>query len=154
MNAKERLETAIGLFRENYNCSQSVFSVFAPGCNIKEKDARRIASGFGSGMGALQKTCGAVTGGIMALGAANFDETNFADSRMLVYKLVRRLVIRFEAKHGTVECFPLLGADITTPKGLAAAREQNLFQLKCEIYVADACAILEELMAETGGKNP
>jgi C_GCAxxG_C_C family probable redox protein len=153
MNPKERLDTAIRLFRENFNCSQAVFSVFSRTCDINEKDARRIASGFGSGMGALQKTCGAVTGGIMALGAANFDETNIADSRMLVYKLVRRLVIRFEAKHGTVECFPLLGADITNAKGLAAAREQNLFTIKCETYISDACAVLEELMRETGGKK-
>jgi C_GCAxxG_C_C family probable redox protein len=154
MNSRERLDTAIRLFRENFNCAQAVFSAFARNCNMAEKEARRIASGFGGGMGALQKTCGAVTGGIMVLGAANFDESNAADSRMLVYKQVRRLVVRFEAKHGTVECFPLLGADITTPKGLAAAREQNLFQVRCETYVSDACAMLEELMRETGGKNP
>jgi C_GCAxxG_C_C family probable redox protein len=154
MTSKERLENAIQLFRGDYNCAQSVFSVYAPDLKINETDARRIASGFGSGMGALQKTCGAVTGGIMAIGARYFDESNLAATKILVHKQVRRLVVRFEAKHGTVECFSLLGMDITTAEGLQKARERQLFQLKCEQYVLDVCGILEDLMRETGGTAP
>jgi C_GCAxxG_C_C family probable redox protein len=154
MNSKKRLDTAIRHFRGNFNCAQSVFSAYARDFEIEETDARRIASGFGGGMGALQKTCGAVTGGIMAIGAKYFDESDIAGSRTLVYKQVRRLVVRFEAKHGTVECFSLLGMDITTEEGLQRARAQQLFQLKCERYVLDVCGILEELMYETGGTAP
>jgi C_GCAxxG_C_C family probable redox protein len=149
MTSKERLDSAIALFRGDYNCAQSVFSVYARDFKIGEADARRIASGFGSGMGALQKTCGALTGGIMAIGAGYFDESDIAATKILVHRQVRRLVVRFEAKHGTVECFSLLGMDITTPEGLQKARERQLFQLKCEQYVLDACGILEDLMRET-----
>jgi len=148
MNSKERLDAAIRHFRGNFNCAQSVFSAYSRDFGIEETDARRIASGFGGGMAALQKTCGAVTGGIMAIGARYFDETDIPGSKMLVYKQVRRLVVRFEAKHGTVECFSLLGMDITTEEGLQRARERQLFQLKCEQYVLDACGILEELMGK------
>ena len=148
MTSKERLENAIRIFRGNFNCAQSVFSVYAPNFKIEEVDARRIASGFGAGMGVLQKTCGAVTGGIMAIGAKYFSETDIPGSKALVYKQVRRLVVRFEVRHGTVECFRLLGADITTEEGLRKAREQQLFQLKCEQYVLNVCGILEDLFKQ------
>jgi C_GCAxxG_C_C family probable redox protein len=149
MTSKERFDSVIRLFRGNRNCAQSVFSVYAPDLKIEEVDARRIASGFGSGMGALQKTCGAVTGGVMTIGARYFKDLDVEGSKLLVYKQVRRLVIRFEARHGSVECFPLLGMDITTQEGLLKAREQKLFELKCEQYVLDVCGILEELFGES-----
>ena len=151
MNSKERLGTAVRHFRGNFNCAQSVFSAYAQDLGIEETDARRIASGFGGGMAALQKTCGAVTGGIMVIGARYYSESDIAGSKMLVYRQVRRLVVRFEARHGTAECFPLLGMDITAEEGLQKARELGLFQLKCEQYVLDACGILEELFSDTGG---
>jgi len=81
MTSKERLENAIRIFRGNFNCVQSVFSVYAQDFKNEEADARRIASGFGAGMGVLQKTCGAVTGGIMAIGAKYFGETDIPGSK-------------------------------------------------------------------------
>jgi C_GCAxxG_C_C family probable redox protein len=144
-----RHEQAIALFRNNYNCAQSVFSFFAKELGIDEIEARRIAAGFGGGMGALQKTCGAVTGGIMALGAKFFNEQDIPTAKNLTYKEVRELIHRFEAKHGSVECRPLLGADITTAEGLKAARDGNLFHLKCEPLVLDVCSIVDELFQES-----
>jgi C_GCAxxG_C_C family probable redox protein len=149
VGTNSRYEQAIALFRNNYNCAQSVFSVFAKELGIDETEARRIAAGFGGGMGALQKTCGAVTGGIMALGPKFFNEQDIPAAKNLTYKKVRQLISRFESKHGTVECRPLLGADISTPEGLKAARDANLFHLKCEPFVLDVCSIVEELFQES-----
>jgi C_GCAxxG_C_C family probable redox protein len=142
-------DQAIALFRNNCNCAQSVFSVFAGELGIDETEALRIAAGFGGGMGALQKTCGAVTGGIMTLGAKYCNVRDIPATKNLVYGKVRQLIRRFEAKHGTVECRPLLGADISTPEGLKAARDSNLFHLKCEPFVLDVCSIVEELFQES-----
>jgi C_GCAxxG_C_C family probable redox protein len=148
MTLDERNEKVVGYFRNNFNCAQSVFSVYAPDFGTGEAEARRIACGFGGGMGALQKTCGAITGGIMALGAGYFDERDVPGTKTLVYKKVRGLIGRFESKNGSVECFPLLGVDITTEEGLKNARERMLFHHKCERYVLDVCEILDELFAE------
>jgi C_GCAxxG_C_C family probable redox protein len=84
LNPAERREKTIHLFRNNFNCAQSVFSVYGSGPGINEKTARAVGAGFGGGMGALQKTCGAVTGGIMAIGGRFFDEKNLPASKMLV----------------------------------------------------------------------
>jgi C_GCAxxG_C_C family probable redox protein len=143
---ENKSEKVIRYFRSNYNCSQSVFSVFATELDLDEKTAWAVASGFGAGMGALQKTCGAVTGGMMVLGARFFTPDDLAGGKVLVYSKVRRLVDRIEGKFGSVECFPLLGADITAEAGLKAARERLLFKEKCEPVVLEVVRILEELL--------
>ncbi len=144
--SETREEKVIRLFRGGYNCSQSVFSVFAPTLSLDEKTAWAVASGFGAGMGALQKTCGAVTGGMMVLGARFFTPDDIRGGQLLVYSKVRRLVDRIEEKYGSVECYRLLGADITNEAGLKAAREKMLFKEKCEPVVLDVVKIIEEMI--------
>ncbi|MBN2201880.1 C_GCAxxG_C_C family protein [bacterium] len=144
--SETRQEKALRFFRSGYNCSQSVFSVFSPDFGLEEKTAWAAASGFGSGMGALQKTCGAVTGGILVLGMRFFRQENTQEDKILVYSKVRRLVGRIEERFGSVECDSLLGADITNEAGLKAARERMLFKEKCEPVVLDVVKILENMI--------
>lgn len=51
----------------HYNCAQALLAAFGPDAGISEEDACRITANFGSGM-KMGGTCGAVTGGLMALG--------------------------------------------------------------------------------------
>lgn len=51
----------------HYNCAQSVLLPFAPDAGVTEEQAFRLAANFGSGM-KMAATCGAITGGLMALG--------------------------------------------------------------------------------------
>ena len=44
-------EKAAALFREGYNCAQSVFLAFEDMYEIDHKTAVRLSSGFGAGMG-------------------------------------------------------------------------------------------------------
>jgi C_GCAxxG_C_C family probable redox protein len=141
-----RVQKALVLFRGGCNCAQSVASAFCAELGLDERGIQALAAGFGSGMGALQKTCGAVTGGIMVLGASVFREADPAESKIPLYGKIRQFVHRFERKHGSVECFRLLGEDITTPEGVAGARERNLFRLRCDPLVEDACRMLGELL--------
>ena len=55
-------------FKNGFNCSQSVFSTFAPELGLDKETALKIADGFGAGMGYSAETCGAVTGAFMAIG--------------------------------------------------------------------------------------
>ena len=50
-----------------YNCAQSVVMSFAEAAGTDEETAYKFAAGFGGGM-KRGSTCGAVIGGIMALG--------------------------------------------------------------------------------------
>ena len=55
-------EKARDLFREGYNCAQSVVGAFHEEMGLSLSEATRLASSFGGGMGGLRETCGAVTG--------------------------------------------------------------------------------------------
>ena len=59
MNRADRAEE---LFRQGYNCSQSVFAAFADTVGMTAEEAAGIASPFGAGFGKLREVCGAVSG--------------------------------------------------------------------------------------------
>ena len=64
-NARER---AMELFKQGYNCSQSVFGAFAEECGIDFETALKLSSSFGGGMARLREVCGAVSGMFMVAG--------------------------------------------------------------------------------------
>lgn len=88
--------------RENtavhYNCCQSVLIPFAREMGLTEEQARALGAHFGSGM-RHGSTCGALSGGLMVLGALGYDE-----------KQAMALLRRFRENHGATDCTALLKA--------------------------------------------
>ena len=58
---KATKEIAVEKFKKGYNCCQAVACAYCEELGVKEEDMFRITEGFGSGMGGLKDTCGAVT---------------------------------------------------------------------------------------------
>ena len=141
-----RSEKAISDFNKGYNCAQSVFTAFSEEFGIIEKQSRSIASGFGGGFGRLQETCGAVTGAIMVIGCKFFKGNQWPSSKEVIYKKTREFVEKFKQRNGTIKCLELIGINIGTEEGMQIANEKNLFKVKCEKYIKDACEILEEII--------
>ncbi len=150
----DSVEKALARFTTGSNCAQSVVCAFAERLGIDERAARLMAAGFGGGIGRQQLTCGAVTGAVMAIGCRWADPANPGATKDLVYEKTRQVLRRFEALHGATGCRELLGVDLKTPEGQRQARERNLFRLKCEAFVRDACGIVEQLLAEGGKDQP
>ena len=70
------LETAKKLraiTERHYNCAQSVVVPFAQDAGIDEETAYAVAANFGGGM-KMGSVCGAITGGLMALGLLGKDD--------------------------------------------------------------------------------
>lgn len=134
-------------FRNGANCSQAVFGAFAEEHGIELDSALRIASGFGGGMGRMGYTCGAVTGGIMAIGAVQSGPDPLTPaSKVSSYGLVQSFLEEFAARNGSTVCCELLGCNISTPEGYEQADRLELFRSRCPKYVEDAVEILEELL--------
>ncbi|MBQ6074529.1 MAG: C_GCAxxG_C_C family protein [Lachnospiraceae bacterium] len=57
----------------HYNCAQAVVIPFAENAGINAETAIKFAAGFGGGM-RRGSVCGAVTGGLMALGLYEIDD--------------------------------------------------------------------------------
>src|SRR5512138_2424520 len=130
-------EEAMTKFMGGYNCAQSVFYAFCDDLGLEPEIALKVACGFGAGMGRKGEVCGAVTGGIMALGAKYGRGTN--EERPVTdatYVKIRSLMDQFASKHGTCICRQLLsGSDLTTEEGQKFFRENDLSNKVCKLCV-------------------
>jgi C_GCAxxG_C_C family probable redox protein len=140
-------EAAVARFQEGCSCSQAILSTYGEQFGLDWETALKVAAGFGGGMGRMGGTCGAVTGALMVLGL-KYGGTNAGDSeaKETTYERVREFAARFTARHGSVACKDLLGCDISSPEGLAAARERGLFSTICPKFVRDAAELLEAML--------
>lgn len=62
-----------GITVPHYNCAQAVVMAFAEEAGLDDEMAYKIAANFGAGM-KTAGTCGAITGGLMALGIMGVED--------------------------------------------------------------------------------
>ena len=100
---------ALTTFANSYNCSQSVFSVFAPDFGISKDLGLRLAGPLGAGIARRQETCGAVTGALLALGLKYGKGENGTDEdKKRAYAVAQDFMKDFEAEFGSIVCLHLL----------------------------------------------
>lgn len=141
-------DLAVSCFKEDCNCSQAVFSTYAPALGLDRETALRVAAAFGGGMGRTGETCGAVSGALMVIGL-RYGQPTAEDkgAKEKTYELAREFMNRFAARNnGCVKCRELLGRDVGSPEDRQAAREQGLFETLCPKFVRDAAEVVEQLI--------
>ena len=141
---KKIVDQASKLHEEGFNCSESVLLLTASEWGIRNKIFPRIATGFGGGMGRKGYICGALSGGVIALGA-RYGRDRGADTaaRDKTYTLVRELFKKFEDEFGSVNCRELTGCDLTTSEG--RERLKKLHEEKCAKYISRTAELVLEL---------
>lgn len=107
------------------NCAQAVITTYADLAGIGEEEAMNLGNAFGSGLGNMEGTCGALTGTAMVLGLVKRDKVQATLA-------MRKVMNEFQASNGATQCRLLKGVD--TGKVLRS----------CEGCVADACELLEQ----------
>ena len=107
---KARVQRAVNNFMQGYGCSQSVVAAFADLYNLDDTMAKRIAAGFGGGVGRMRMMCGAVSG-IVILAGLDRGQIDGADrkGKSMCYKVVQALLDEFKVQNGSVVCAELLG---------------------------------------------
>lgn len=140
-------DAAPRLFSKGFNCAQSVLASKSDLTRLSVTESLKIATGFGAGMAMMQKTCGAVTGAYMVIGAVHGRVNPDDDaSRDKTYGLIGAFNRRFIALNGCLDCRELLGVDLQSEKGLEEAERKGYFQSRCARFVADAEKILDEIL--------
>ena len=116
-----RAQRAIELFKQGFNCSQSVFAACADLYGIQDEQlALRLSASFGGGIGRMRLVCGAANGMFMLAGLHNGSATpHDNDGKMANYAFVQQLAGEFKAKYGSLICAELLGL---APKGQCAVK--------------------------------
>jgi C_GCAxxG_C_C family probable redox protein len=141
-------DAALTRFSEGYNCSQSALSAFAEDLGLPLDAALRLAAPFGGGIGREGEVCGAASGALMALGLRYGNAAADKAAKEQAYAIAAEFVRRFEDRTGGLRCRDLIQADMSTPEGLADARERKVFTTLCPGFVAAAVGIAEELLAD------
>ena len=126
MNRADRAEE---LFREGYNCSQSVFAAFADVLGMSVEEAAKIASPFGAGFGKLREVCGAVSGMTLAAGyLKGYDDPADYVSKKELYALIQKMCAEFEELKGTIICRELLGLRKGEDLGEPSVRTEEYYR--------------------------
>ena len=107
---EERIEKAVALFKEGYNCSQSVVAAFADIYGFTQEQALKMAASFGGGIGRMRQTCGAACGLFLVAGLeTGCTEGRNAEGKEANYKVVQQLAEEFKKRNGSLICAELLG---------------------------------------------
>lgn len=144
-------EKAMGFFLEGYNCAQSVFAAFCDLHGMEEKEALRLASSFGGGMGRLREVCGALSGIFMTAGILyGYDSPHDKDAKTEHYKRIQDLAEAFKSKTGSLVCRELLGLSSEGKDSyIPSDRTESYYQSRpCKELVGLAAAILDEYLKE------
>ena len=141
---EQRVERAKTLFRQGFNCSQSVFAACADLYGIKDKTlALRLSASFGGGIGRMRQTCGAACGMFMLAGLENGSAVEGdTEGKKRNYALVQELANQFKAENSSLICSELLGIAPKPQEPTPEARTEAYYQKRpCIEMVATAVRI-------------
>ena len=144
---EERIEKAVALFKEGYNCSQSVVAAFADMYGFTQEQALKMAASFGGGIGRMRQTCGAACGLFMVAGLeTGCTDGHDKDGKEANYKVVQQLAEEFRKRNGSLICAELLGLSKAAPTpATPEARTAEYYKKRpCEEMVGIAARIVGE----------
>lgn len=128
------------------DCSQVVFSYGAEIMDFDEEDAKKIAAAFGGGL-FQGKTCGCVTGGLMALGL-KYGHYELGDEEAKAKLLEKKAEYekRFAEENESLICRELCGYDFSQPGEFEKAMQSGDLLEICPRLALSACKILEDML--------
>ena len=128
MNGMPRRERAV-MYKREYNCCQAVLMAFAPELGLPQDRLLAMGACFGSGMGSMDETCGALCGAQMAQGMLKYDGHRRMNPQ------ASQLRAEFEMRCGATKCKDLKG--VGTDRGVLCS---------CEDCVRNAVEALEGML--------
>lgn len=131
---ESRIERAIALHDQGYNCAQAVVCAYADLFGVDEQTAYKMSEGFGLGMG-MMEVCGALSGGLMLAGLQNSAGIEAPGAtKGSTYKINRAMGEAFSQATGSLLCSELKGRD--TGKPLCS----------CDACIRHGARIVEEML--------
>lgn len=134
------------LFQGGLYCAESVLLAIAESKGFQSDLIPKIATGFCGGVSRTCGMCGAVSGGIMAIGLAK-GRSSGTESVLPSYRAVQRLLEGFEAQFGSINCRELTGCDLGTDEGQKYFYANKLRD-KCREFTEGATALALQLIEE------
>ena len=108
----------------------------------------QIASGFAGGIGNTGAVCGALVGGVMAIGL-KLGRADTMEGMLQNLGVARELRSRFEAEMGEIGCRELTGLDLTAEEDVTQLMSSDTPQRVCFPAVGAAYRLTLEVLEET-----
>ena len=142
----KRVELAVENFMAGYGCCQSVVAAFADIYGLDDTLAKKVAAGFGGGVGRLRMMCGAISGIVMLVGLdCGQTEGSDREGKSACYKVVQELLAKSKAENGSLICAEILGLEGYTKAEnsyVASARTAEYYKTRpCAAKVESAARI-------------
>ena len=154
---EERIQQSVELFMQGYGCSQSVVAAFADLYGLDDQTAKRVAAGFGGGVGRMRMMCGAVSGLVMLAGLdCGQTEGSDKEGKAACYKVVQDLLAKFKERNGSVVCAELLamnGCKVVTDTNIPDERNAEYYKKRpCAKKVESAARVFAEYLDAKNNK--
>jgi len=104
----------------------------------------KISTGFCGGVSRTKGMCGAVSGGVMALGII-FGRTNTDMTADSAYENVQEFLSAFKQQYGSLNCFELTGCDLGVAEDLQRFRTGGIKD-RCREYTGSAARMAAEII--------
>ncbi len=147
---ESRIDQAVSLFMEGYNCAQSVFAAYADLFGFDRETALKMSSPFGAGLGRMREVCGAVSGMAMVAGLTegNAAATDKA-AQTHIYELTRQMSDAFRTEEGSILCREILGLKAKEESPRPSERTAAYYAKRpCVSCVECAARIIEQTLIE------
>lgn len=145
-----RVEEAVGLFTSGFNCCQSVFAAYADLFGMERKEALKLSSPMGAGIGRMREVCGTVSAMALLSGLAdgNADSEDEA-KKAAVYERVREMSDEFAEANGSIICRELLGILGREKSAAPSERTEEYYKVRpCVKFVRCAAEIVEKTLLD------
>ena len=152
---EERVARAVDNFMQGYGCCQSVVAAFADFFGLDDTMAKKIAAGFGGGVGRMRMMCGAVSGIVMLVGLdCGQTEGSDREGKSACYKVVQDLLAKSKEENGSLICAEILGIkgyEKAQSSYVASARTAEYYKTRpCAAKVESAARIFAEYLKQKG----
>lgn len=109
MNVYLRIEKAIELREQKYNCAQTVVGAYSDAIEVPFGELMKMTEGLGGGVAGTGDICGALSGAALVLGFLKGTSVADVAHKEALNEQIKALINEFKEEHGTVDCFELKG---------------------------------------------
>ena len=154
----KRVEHAVENFMAGYGCCQSVVAAFADLYGLDDTLAKKVAAGFGGGVGRMRMMCGAVSGIVMLTGLdCGQTEGSDREGKSACYKVVQELLAQSKQENGSLICAEILviqGHQKAVCSYVASERTAEYYKTRpCAAKVESAARIFAEYLKKKNSGN-
>lgn len=148
INSNPHALKALELFKQGYNCSQSVVGAWADDIGLPLETALKLSSGFGGGFGRLREVCGAFSGGVIVIGLLCSSGNSDPQSKKEMYEKIQTFAQRYKEENGgnSIICRELLGISGSSEPKPAARTDEYYKKRPCPELSALSAALVEEFI--------